>query len=457
MTNFYLISALFFICGYTCWGLPYFITFYKEKNKKTRMDSITLKLDNKTSKYATNNEMEDSASLFSRVVRYTHDSGLCYPLATIRDSFELECEAKSVYDDYKIDRIPPFLPQIKCESKMPFIDAVNDRFGFECVQVMHLVPFMYQINETSLFRWRFSSISTGCIKVRKSSFMELKKADSEISAISGESSKQVSNTAVEDSSLLMTGVIRHTNLFELCYPPDRIGDSFNIECEGKVVYDDYKIDRIPPFLPQIKCKSKIPSTNVPNNRIGFECKEIKYLLPVIYQINKTSLFKWRFYNISTDCIKVKTQSPIEQKKADSEIPAIIGQAFKHTSNTAVEDSALLMTGLVRQINHSGLCYPPEKIGDSFEFECEPKTEYEYKIDRIPQLLPQVTCESKIPSTGVLNNRIGFGCQEVMQRVPVMYQINEASLFKWRFSSISTGCIKVKTSSLMVKSSPNSTV
>lgn len=286
-------------------ALPYSIASYKEENQNTKMESVALELGDQPSKHTSNSAMENPVSLFTEVVRHSNHSRLCYATERIGDSFGFECEPKTVYDDYNIDRIPQLLPQIKCKSRVPSTDILNNRIGFECEEVEHFIPVMFQINKTMNFKWRFSSISTGCIKVKTPILMEERKADSVISAISDELSKHVSNNAMEKPVSLLTEVVRHTNHSGLCYPPERIGDSFGFECEPKTVYD-YKIDRIPQLLPQVTCKSRVPSTDVLNNRIGFECEAVMYLVPVMYQTSDALRFKWTFNRISTDCIKVKT-------------------------------------------------------------------------------------------------------------------------------------------------------
>lgn len=267
-------------------------------------------------------------------------------------------------------------------------------------------------------------------------------------------SKSVAKSAAEDPASLFIHAVRYTPDSELCYPPGNVGDSLGLECEAETEYD-HKIGRIPQFLPQIKCKSRVPPANVLYDLASFECKELMHLVPVMYQINETSHFKWRFTNISTGCIKVKKPYLMGERKSYFVISAKREQLSKHV--IVMDDPDSLLTEVVRHTNHSGLCYPPERIGDSFGFDCEPKTVYDYKIDRIPQLLPQITCKNKFLAFSAHNNRISFKCQEVMHQVPVMYHSNDTIRFKWTFNRISTGCIKIKTKSLMVERKANSIV
>lgn len=222
--------------------------------------------------------------------------------------------------------------------------------------------------------------------------------------------KDVSRYLMDDPTSLVIDVIRYGNNPTPCFPAERIGDSFGSECESESKFD-YQIDRIPQFLSQVKCKTP---ARIPRRYDEFRCEDVIYPVPVGYETNETSRFKWATHNMSVGCMKVKT--PL----------SMLIEVVRYSTNP-------------RLYGFSNC--PAKRIGDSFGSECESVPEFDYKFDRIPEFLHQVKC--KLPKNNI---QTGFECEDVTYPVPVMYETNETSVFKWAIHNISVGCMKVKTSS-----------
>lgn len=222
-------------------------------------------------------------------------------------------------------------------------------------------------------------------------------------------SKDASSYLMEDPSSWRIDVISYGYNLIPCFLTERICDSFGSECESEPEFD-YNIDRIPQLLSQVKCKSP---TRIPRRYDEFRCEDITYPVPFVYKTNETAGFKWTIHNISIGCIKVKT--PLS-----------------------------MLIDIVKYSNNPGLygysnC-PAERIGDSLGSECESVPDFDYRINRIPELLSEVKC--KEPKN---NLQAGFQCKNLIYPVPFMYETNETSIFKWAVNNISIGCVKVKTS------------
>lgn len=222
-------------------------------------------------------------------------------------------------------------------------------------------------------------------------------------------SKEASSYLIEDPSSWRIDVISYGYTLIPCFLTERIGDSFGSECESAPEFD-YNIDRIPQLLSQVKCKSP---TRIPRRYDEFRCEDIIYPVPLVYKTNETSRFKWAIHNMSIGCMKIKRSL------------SMLIDVVRYNNNSIFYDYTNC---------------PAERIGDSLGSECESVPDFNYSIKRIPEFLPQVKC--KEPKN---NLQAGFECENVIYPVPVMYETNEASVFKWAVNNISIGCMKVKTS------------
>lgn len=135
----------------------------------------------------------------------------------------------------------------------------------------------------------------------------------------------------------------------------------------------------------------------------------------------------------------------EQQQQDRQrIEPIDGEIVVQTSDHITKEQISMMVAVSKTNNDSQICFPPVTTVAGIVHGCFSKIEYDFQIDRIPQVLPQIRCRSLLPSWTIYKRHMRMTCEEVKYLIPVMYltgQHGQTSQFESIFNNVSVGCIK----------------